>query len=177
MISCNRTWTIIKWPCCVTRSVVLEWYSLQKVYKKRGTSWACKTCTCKTSKQESRQMKQRCLKFLKKYCKPCSSTWIHHSEMWCNQWQWDAGRMVGLRRAFSTNDKKKEGGKSDERTVIKVRGQRESIIWSVCSEKAPRSLSWISKHPALPEVTSLSLRINNQPLPVWEQNRWLCTLD
>lgn len=85
--------------------------------------------------------------------------------------------MPGLGRAFAANVKKTGGGKIDERTVTKVRGQGESIIWSVCSEKASRPLSWISKHPAPPEVTSLSLRINNQPLPVWEENRWLCTLD
>lgn len=72
--------------------------------------------------------------------------------------------------------KKKGSGKSDGKRE-KVRGRRQRIIWSVRGEKAPRTLSWVSKHPTPSGVTSLSLKINNQPLPVQQENRWLCTLD
>lgn len=47
----------------------------------------------------------------------------------------------------------------------------EGIIWPECWEKAPHTLSWISKHRAHSGMTSLSLKINNQPLPVQQEKK------
>lgn len=117
---------MIKWPCRNQVCAIGIVQSIQKKKKEEETWCACRICTGEISgsadkwsnSAEGFKNTANCVGALGSVIQRCGVTG-----------ECDTERVSGLRRAFSANDqKKKEGGKSDERTVIKVRGQRESII-------------------------------------------------